>query len=525
MFCPKCGHTLSADAQNCANCGQAVGDSRFDGVPYTSAQARIAPGGGEYAHGEPRPYTKTTYTGIDEKLKSEQEVDERTSYRPIYEGASVPENIRKDVRVAAGMEQPDPEQDSVPRYEEDERIRELFGEPDPVDDFDLSQLRPRPIESKGRAGISRDVSEYVQKLEQSEKGSRRSRRRKVYGEGEDLPPAEGTPAEAEYQDLPPETFDGAAPLAEEEEYASGSPTLKLILKVAGALVVVAALVVGGLAIYRKVSDIRANTSPIDGVTQELYTNGITLIQQHADQTYVDSLLTQAEQQGATVMLGTLTADDAAIQALLPEEPQGNDELFVSVLSSIQSNISSAVTMDMLALSQEDKTNVESESRARWQIINDSIANLSAATSASDLQAILGGEKIDVVTPEPEPTVTPKAYATLSKGDKSNEVLEMQERLWQLGWLLGERDGVFGNDTQTAVKYFQQAVGVDVTGIADSATLTLLYSDEAPTTQYAQVTSTPTATPTPTPTATPETPAEETLSEQTPATSEEETVAA
>ena len=131
----------------------------------------------------------------------------------------------------------------------------------------------------------------------------------------------------------------------------------------------------------------------------------------------------------------------------------------------------------------------------------------------------------MVTPEPEPTVTPKAYATLSKGDKSNEVLEMQERLWQLGWLLGERDGVFGNDTQTAVKYFQQAVGVDVTGIADSATLTLLYSDEAPTTQYAQVTSTPTATPTPTPTATPETPAEETLSEQTPATSEEETVAA
>ena len=41
MFCPKCGHTLSADAQNCANCGQAVGDSRFDGVPYTGEKPDI----------------------------------------------------------------------------------------------------------------------------------------------------------------------------------------------------------------------------------------------------------------------------------------------------------------------------------------------------------------------------------------------------------------------------------------------------------------------------------------------------
>lgn len=73
---------------------------------------------------------------------------------------------------------------------------------------------------------------------------------------------------------------------------------------------------------------------------------------------------------------------------------------------------------------------------------------------------------------------------------------MQQRLYELGYLNDDRDGNFGTKTQTAVKTFQERAGLDVTGLADNATLTLMYSSDAP--YAAGVT-----TPTPAPTATPE----------------------
>ena len=42
MFCSKCGKTLKPGTEVCS-CGQPVGAGRFEGVPYTSAQPRIAP--------------------------------------------------------------------------------------------------------------------------------------------------------------------------------------------------------------------------------------------------------------------------------------------------------------------------------------------------------------------------------------------------------------------------------------------------------------------------------------------------
>ena len=131
-----------------------------------------------------------------------------------------------------------------------------------------------------------------------------------------------------------------------------------------------------------------------------------------------------------------------------------------------------------------------DSASRWAIVNDEIAQIEAATTAQELTAVLNGERVAVAaspTPTPEPQTT---YTTLSKGDKSDEVLEMQNRLYMLGFLLDDRDGAFGKNTQTAVKMFQQAAGLEVTGIADSATLQRLYADDAPRTEYAQATPTP-----------------------------------
>lgn len=71
------------------------------------------------------------------------------------------------------------------------------------------------------------------------------------------------------------------------------------------------------------------------------------------------------------------------------------------------------------------------------------------------------------------------YETLTKGNKSNDVLRLQKRLIELGYLTGDADSAYGNKTQTAVKMFQEHVGIEVTGIADSATQALLFSDAAP----------------------------------------------
>ena len=136
MFCSKCGKTLKPGTEVCS-CGQPVGAGRFDGVPYTSAQPRIAPEAD--AAQDALPYTRTTYTGKDEQMQADADDDARTTYRPVYEGASVPEEIRGDVRRAVGGEEEEDAQPAPP-MEEDPLVREMFdeGEGGGIDDFDLS---------------------------------------------------------------------------------------------------------------------------------------------------------------------------------------------------------------------------------------------------------------------------------------------------------------------------------------------------------------------------------------------------
>ena len=175
--------------------------------------------------------------------------------------------------------------------------------------------------------------------------------------------------------------------------------------------------------------------------------------------------------------------------LLPDDATDNEKLFGQALSKIEGNIANCITSDALALANKDETAV-AESNDRWQVVDNSITLLQSAKSASELTAIINGEKIDVKQAEPDATPTPTPapnYNTLSKGDKSNEVLEMQNRLWELGFLLDDRDGNFGSKTQTAVKMFQQQAGLPITGIADGETLARLYADDAPRTAMAQAT--------------------------------------
>ncbi len=60
---------------------------------------------------------------------------------------------------------------------------------------------------------------------------------------------------------------------------------------------------------------------------------------------------------------------------------------------------------------------------------------------------------------------------LSKyGSRGNEVTQIQSKLKRWGYYNGSVDGIYGSQTQAAVKYFQRKNGLTVDGIAGPATL-------------------------------------------------------
>lgn len=518
MFCCKCGKTLPLDAATCPSCGQPVGESRFTGSSYTSAQEHILPGKAPSRPvvteaPEPQNYTKASYTSLgDEAVQGD--ADARTSYRPVYEGASAPEDIRSEMRAtvrgdadaapAEGEETPAAEAPVREELSEEAQtaLKDVDAQLKPEEGVDLSRFRARPIESAGQSGISSDVSEYIQKLESDAPRRPSFRRRPAdYDDYETAAPAEG---EYDPNDQN-EVFDDMDEDELDELRHSGFG-LKDVLKFAAVLVVVAALFVGGVMWFRHVRG-SASSSPIVNVDQTLYDAGLTLIKTHASDEHTQQILSDYTASGSdlTALLATLDASAQEVQALLPESATEEETLYVDALKKIESDIANCLTSDALALSQSDAESA-AQSDERWSVVTNSIAALESASSAAELTAIVNGDPVEVAQtePTPEPTPEPVNYNTLSKGDKSDEVLDMQNRLYELGFLQDDRDGAFGSKTQTAVKMFQQVAGLPITGIADSATLNALYADDAPRTSNAQPTPTPptqyAAEPTPEPSA-------------------------
>ena len=88
---------------------------------------------------------------------------------------------------------------------------------------------------------------------------------------------------------------------------------------------------------------------------------------------------------------------------------------------------------------------------------------------------------------------------LWRGMEGEDVALMQRRLYQLGYYLGDIDGIFGLGTSRAVYAFQRAHKLDkIDGKVGPATIEMMFSDAA----VVQPTPTPTPTPRPTPTPTP-----------------------
>lgn len=518
MFCCKCGKTLPIDAVTCPGCGQPVGESRFTGSSYTSAQEHILPGKAPSRPvvteaPEPQNYTKASYTSMgDEAVQGD--ADARTSYRPVYEGASAPEDIRSEMRatVRGDADGAPAEGEEAPAAEAPVRgdlsdeaqsaLNDVDAQLKPEDSVDLSRFRARPIESAGQSGISSDVSEYIQKLESDAPRRPSFRRRPAdYDDYETAAPADGEYDPNDQSEVFEDMDDD-----ELDELRHSGFGLKDVLKFAAVLVVVAALFVGGVMWFRHVRG-STSSSTIANVGQTLYDEGLALIKTHASDEYTQKLLSDYTASGddLTALLASLDASAQEIQSLTPENATEEETLYVNALSKIEKDIANCLTSDALAVSQNDAASA-AQSDERWAVVTNSITALEAARSTAELTAIESGESVEVVQaePTPEPTPEPVNYNTLSKGDKSDEVLDMQNRLFELGFLLDDRDGAFGSKTQTAVKMFQQVAGLPITGIADSATLNALYADDAPRTSNAQPTPTPptqyAAEPTPEPAA-------------------------
>lgn len=69
------------------------------------------------------------------------------------------------------------------------------------------------------------------------------------------------------------------------------------------------------------------------------------------------------------------------------------------------------------------------------------------------------------------------YTNLSNGSKGDNVKKLQTALVNAGYSVGSAgvDGIYGKDTQAAVKKYQQDNGMNASGVADDAMLTKLYT--------------------------------------------------
>ena len=82
----------------------------------------------------------------------------------------------------------------------------------------------------------------------------------------------------------------------------------------------------------------------------------------------------------------------------------------------------------------------------------------------------------------ETTTTTQAveYKALRPGSENDDVLKMQKRLAELGYITQEScTGYYGDYTKRRLKVFQRNAGLKETGNADVKTLKRLYADDAP----------------------------------------------
>ncbi|MCR4620951.1 MAG: peptidoglycan-binding protein [Clostridiales bacterium] len=232
-----------------------------------------------------------------------------------------------------------------------------------------------------------------------------------------------------------------------------------------------------------------NSAPVDEVSYDLWNEGVARMEQRVGQAYRRSMLASYNPSDMTTYVSLrekMTADLEELDSLMPANPQRNDRRFIDALKAIQESINNCLANDALAMSDNTQTATqkESQSDARWSQVRMTVEALKASTNTGQLDAIIKQERVELIleatpTPGPGATPTPVPYVSLQKGSTGENVIRLQTRLSDLGYLSGKIDGIYGNGTKTAVQKFQQKAGLKADGIAGVDTQTLLFSDDAP----------------------------------------------
>jgi len=142
----------------------------------------------------------------------------------------------------------------------------------------------------------------------------------------------------------------------------------------------------------------------------------------------------------------------------------------------------------ILLSRGGKAPEESAAPNSPATLNLASGDSAAAANAASIDITPVPTPVPTPSPTPVPTPTPTPDPTLKRGDESEEVQKLQERLMHLGYLqLDESTQKYGPATEDAVILFQRQVNyteslgatLDQDGIAGLQTLALVYSDDAP----------------------------------------------
>ena len=505
MFCSHCGKTVDPAAEKCAHCGAPLGDSKLSG--HTAVQVRVVPAGQE---GEQparyTPYTKTSYTG---EMSPGEDVYSRTAYRPVLaeqpaaqedasaqEGQPAQGDVPNQAQAQAGPQdaQKEAEQVDVDALLGDKPIQldeaqkaalkklEQVPENAPAPDQAQQILREetgiqvKPLTPIRKKGISPEVENYIQRMEamKDKKAAKKRDRRAEEYEEEDLP------EEAVSQDAPVYSSGQV-----QQPQQSSSPRTRARGRIrhwvgrAAALLLIVAVIGGGLFYLAYITQPR---SPIDGVSSDLFDQGVALMKERISDNYRREIVSLYQSDtAATSVVERQAADAQSIRDLMPENPMENDQVFIDTLLSIQEAIDAATATDALAVLTQSSSSVDltADSEQNWAVILNYVTRLENATSLSELNIVSGGVQEVMATPSPSPTPAVETYNTLSKGSKGQKVKDLQERLRDLGWLQGMVDGIYGSATRKAVQLLQEALGLPQNGVADPELQALLYSDQAP----------------------------------------------
>jgi len=267
-----------------------------------------------------------------------------------------------------------------------------------------------------------------------------------------------------------------------------------ILQISAAAVLIVVVIAVGIVWLNFVTAKRAK---IADVTYSAYSQGIELMNTRIGEEY-RSTMEQVYLTNTGYANETFTQDMAALNALMPEEPLANDELFVTALTNIQDAIANAIKADANAVLNGADAEYAATSELTWQAISNAVSQLSEATNPSELSVIVVSLQ-DIVAPTATPTppaAVEEEYVTLTNGMMDDtKVKMMQNRLINLGFLDAEYpDGDFGNGTEAAVKAFQRAIGMTADGIATPEMQKALFADDAPRTGSALLNATETPAP-------------------------------